>query len=65
MKITYHMTFSLRVCFDDVFQRTYDNISITRIEETIKDDMWCHDFTIAQIFDRLTNERIMTVEREG
>lgn len=64
MKTTYHMTFSLIVHFDDVFQRTYNSISINKIEEVVKDEMWCHDFTTAQVFDRSTDERIMTIERE-
>lgn len=64
MKTAYHMTFSLLAHFDDVFQRVYDDIGINEIEEVVKSEMWCHDFTTAKVFDHSTDKRIMTIARE-
>ena len=64
MKVTYHKTISIVVYFDTNFERTYKNIEVNKVQDTVEDMMWEHHFDAADVCDSTTGELLMTIEKD-
>lgn len=65
MKITYHKTVDILVYFDDEYERTFRDVDMDKIVDSVEDEMWSHHFSTASVCDSYTGELIITIEKEG